>query len=71
MPVWDGEQTPNQSRTGSLSLLGQGQATLRLHFICPAVCFGLVSLLRRSDVSQASASLSLDLLHTALTNLGI
>lgn len=58
-------------RTGSLLLLGQGQATLRLRFICPAVCFGLGLLPSSSDVSQASASLSLDLLHTALFNLGI
>lgn len=69
--MWGGKQTRNHPGTGSLLLLGQGQATLRLHFICPAVCFGLVSLLRRSDVSQASASLSLDLQHTALANLGI
>lgn len=31
--------------TSSLLLLGQGQATLRLRFICSAVCFGLGSLL--------------------------
>lgn len=48
-----------------------GSGHLEASLICPAVCFGLVSLLRRSDVSQASASLSLDLPHTALANLGI
>ena len=58
-------------RTGGLLLLGQGQATLGLCFICPVVCFGLVSLLSGSDVSQASASLSLDLLHTVVSNLSI
>lgn len=56
--------------TGSLLLLGQGQATLRLHFICPAVCLGSVPLLSGSDMSQASASLSPDLLHAVLPNLG-
>lgn len=56
--------------TGSLLLLGQGRASLRLRFICPVVCSGLVSLPSGLDVSQASASLSLDL-HAALSNLSI
>lgn len=57
--------------TGSLLLPEQGQANLRLRFICPAVCFRLVSRPSGSDVSQASASLRLDLLQAALSNLGI
>lgn len=73
-PVWDGKQAPNQPAApwGRQPVTaGAGSGHLEASLICPAVCFGLVSLLRRSDVSQASASLSLDLLHTALANLGI
>lgn len=51
-------------------MVGQGQATLRPRVICPAVCFGWVSP-SGSDVSQASASLRLDLLRAALSNLSV